>query len=758
MRITDLSKMREIVWQLKTDDEKRAQNRAAINHEFNGGAPYTQQEANENGIYTNVQPLMAPRLAHDARRQLDRARASTGSFFDLSIDFGPPDKQKLISKFVSRAINKELRECLRFTELLRGMDANVVLHGRSPVLWDDSMDPIPTMLAIEDFKVPTDTYIDFSNMSHFAVYMPLSAAELMSKVNRKRVNPGWNVKYVKRIIQQLTKDVLETSESDEEFPEKLVEDMKQNGGYYASDRVPTAKCWAFFQLVDEGKTRRWEMSIFEDPTTTEGSDPLRSVRDFKGDFLFQQKTDFAEDLKHLIHCQYADGSNVPPFRYHSVRGLGYMLYPVMRLFDRYFCRAMDANFEAMNQLFKNVGEEDRERLQHVQLANFSVLPTGVQYVPANERYTVNHNVMNAAFSMLRQFISENSASFTQDTDSGTSKEMTATEAMARVQQSTALVGSMLGMQATYRQFLFTEICRRFCIPNSRCKMVRDVREKMRAIGMPDDVFDFDRWDVYVGSTIGGGNKTLELAQTGEMFASRAAFPPQAQRMILKDFALARYENPSKVEQMLPDDQQPPSGSQMLAENHIGTLLDGIQVSVPPSVNLDEYAGALMQMLGMRVGQIAQTGQTPVAETVLGMQVALQHISGILEFIAQDPMKTDQMRGAMQQLKQIGAQIDNWAQEIQSQQGQAQLTPEAQSKIISSRILAENQAQIKNAQAEEKFVQRQQTHEQKMAHSQIQLQADLEAQDLKTANELRSETMKNLQKARQQKQTNESSSD
>lgn len=747
MRITELSKMREIVWQLKEDDSKRATNRAAINHEFNGGAPYTQQEAAENGIFTNVQPLMAPRLAHDARRQLDRARAPGGSYFNLAIDFGPPDQQRMLSRVITNAINKQLKDNRRFTELLRGIDANVVLHGRGPVLWNDGQDPLPTLLGIEDAKFPTDTYIDFSNLSHFAVYMPLSSAELMDKVHRKRVNPGWNIKYVKEVIKGLTKNVIEVTQQDEEFPEKLNEDFKQNGGYYASDRVPTAKCWAFFQLVDEGKKHRWEMSIFEDPKIGDSAEPVRDIRRLGGEFLFQQKVDFAENIEQLVSCHYADGSNVPPFKYHSVRGLGYLLYPVMRLFDRYFCRSMDAYFETCNQLFKNVGEEDRERLQHLTLANFSVLPTGVQYVPANERYTVNHNVMNAAFSMLRQFIQENSASFTQDQDSGTSKEMTATEAMARVQQATALVGSMLMMRATYDKYLFTELCRRYCIEGNRNENVKAFRDKMRKRGIPDEAFDFDRWDVTVDSAIGGGNKTLELAQTGEMFAARMAFPPPAQRVIVKDFALARYENPDKVEQMLPEDQQPPTRTETFANLAIGTLLQGLPVIPDDTINLDEYAGVIMSLLGQRIQQVAETGQTPSIETVLGMQNTIHHVGQLLEQLAQDQDKAQQMRGAMQALKQMQQQVQQWFSELQSQQGQAQITPEAQSKIISSRIMAENAAEIKTAQAAQKLEQRQQTQQQKMAESQIKLQADLEAQDLKTANDLRSQTMLDLAKAK-----------
>lgn len=741
--------MREIVWRLKQDDlSGRAANRAAINHEFNGGAPYTDAEARADGIYTNVQPLMAPRLVHDARRQLSNATSSTGNYFTATIDVGSPEVQKLIASKVVGAINRQLKKKLPFSELLRGLDANVVLHGRGPALWDDDQDPIPRLLAIEDLKVPTDTYIDFSNLSHFAVYMPLSAAELWKKVGRKRVTPGWNVEYTKKVIKGLTKNVLEVTQQDTDFPEKIAEDLKQNGGYYASDRVPTAKCWAFFQLVEDKKDDvHWSMSIFEDYNLDSGVSQadVRS-NDFEpksGEtFLFEQKVGFVEDISHLLSCQYADGSNVPPFKYHSVRGLGYLLYPVMRLHDRAFCRAMDAYFESMNQLFKNVGEEDRERLQQVVLANFSVLPTGVEYVPANERYTINHNVMNSMFATLRQYISENSASFTQDTETGTQKEMTATEAMSRVQQATALVSSMLSMQALYRQHFFTEIARRYCIPDSRNKDVREIREQMKKQGIPDEAFEFDRWDVTVDKTIGGGNKTLEIAQTRALMESRAAYQPKAQEQILRDYTLALTGDPDKTNAMVPMMDQTPTKTEIFATLAIGTLLQGLPVILEDGINLDEYAGAIMQLMQKKMEQVGQMGSAPSGETVAGLQNTLQHVGQIVMQLSQDPTKQDAMKGAMKMLQQMAQQIQVWGAQIQEQQGQAQLTPEAQSKIISSRILAENAAQINAQRAQQRLEHRDAAHQQKMAESRVELQANLEEKDLMTASELRAQALKN----------------
>ena len=54
-----------------------------------------------------------------------------------------------------------------------------------------------------------------------------------------------------------------------------------------------------------------------------------------------------------MHVQFADGSVVPPFRWHSVRSLGYQLYALCHLLNWLRCRLSDAVFESMMWYFRN---------------------------------------------------------------------------------------------------------------------------------------------------------------------------------------------------------------------------------------------------------------------------------------------------------------------------------------------------------------------------------------------------------------------
>ena len=425
-----------------------------------------------------------------------------------------------------------------------------------------------------------------------------------------------------------------------------------------------------------------------------------------------------------------------------MRGLAYLLYPVVHLNDRLFCRAMDAFFEACNQLFRSNSEEDRERLQSVTLANMGVVPNGIAMVPAGERYTVNHNLLNAAFGMLRQYVSENSTSFTQDTNDGTAKEMTATETLARVQQATAMMNSMLSMQYVYRAFQFREIARRFTIKPSKCKDVEDFQKAIAKEGLGPEHLDFETWTIVPEQIIGGGNKTLELAMTKELMAIRPAYPPQAQTEILRDFTLALTDDADKAVRWVPAQPQPPSSSAIHANVVFGTLMDGGEVILPEGINLDEYSQVLMMMLTKQLEMIVQSGAVPSVDKVMGLQQTGRHVGEILGQLGQDPAKQDMIGEAVKMLQQMMVKVAELADAaLEQQQSSAGGDQELQAKLYEKKALADAQSEVIKGKGELQRQQKEESFQQKQTQNLVKLQSEIEAKDYNTAQELRAKRVK-----------------
>ena len=191
-----------------------------------------------------------------------------------------------------------------------------------------------------------------------------------------------------------------------------------------------------------------------------------------------------------------------PFRYHSVRSLGFLLFAVCHQQNRTRCAFADAVKESLLQYFY-LSAGDRAMAEKIDLHHLGVIPEGVRMVPPGDRWQVNENLVGAMFSQNRQLMAENASAFVQDMDNATGKELTATEVMARLNSANALVSSLLSQAYTYQSFQYAEICRRFCDAKSMDPDVQQFRKEVISAGVPEQALDVQYWDIEPETGDGG---------------------------------------------------------------------------------------------------------------------------------------------------------------------------------------------------------------------------------------------------------------
>src|SRR4030095_12625692 len=496
MNFSDPNKIDAVVCSMKDADRVRSQNRARINSLFNGNPPYSAKEQSENRIFTNVNFLEAAKIAHDPRSQMNNAFLKPGNYFTIRGDNAPPEKRQEFSNIVTREINRVMKKSLSYTVFLQNIFAQVVLHGAVPAVWPTAKRWIPDFIAMDDCLFPSGTRTSLDNLEYFAVLRRYTAGELINRTRGKAVDPGWNMPLVNKIIARLAKLDGEASpnQNNWNFPEKVEEDFKANSGYYNSDAIPTVAVVDFFFCNDDEK---WERRILVD--TSENP----SINVGGPDFLFKPEgRSYANTLCQLLHVQIADGAHVAPFRYHSIRSLGFLLYPLCHLQNRLRGKLFDAAFASCLWYFRNVCTGAQDRLDRIDLHHLGFIPEGLAFVPDNERPRCNFELVSGTMALTRQLMSENSASFTQDIDSGTRKELTATEVMARVNSATAMVNAMLMLAYVYKTAHYCEICRLFCEGPAEQPGIKEFRERCMEKGVPKSFLDVDTWDIEAEKVIG----------------------------------------------------------------------------------------------------------------------------------------------------------------------------------------------------------------------------------------------------------------
>lgn len=752
MKFTDAHVCEDVVWQMKLADHGRARNRARINELFDGAPPFSPEAVKDNNITTNVNFLEPTQLAQDGRRQFYNAMLKPGNYFSVTLDCGPAHKRGEWSRIITREINKQMKRKLPYMESLRSRFANVVLHGIGPVMWEDKEMWCPEPLGIEDVLVPARTLVSLKNLSFFAVFRSYTVEQLHRMTTGPRVDPGWNKGLVKKAIEWGAKQGLKSlSNQDFYSPEKLQERLKSDLGFYASDTVPTIDCYDFYFYDDADKESGWNRRIVLDGewgggigNGVENSKPAlpsQTKIGIRGEFLYDSgKRKYADKLEQIIHFQFGDLSAVAPFRYHSVRSLGFMLFAICHLQNRLRCKFSDAVFENMLQYFRVHNIEDAERTLKINLIDKGIIGNDVEFIKQADRWKVDGNLIQAVLGHNREIMGANSAGFTHDYDFGKEQtEKTATQVTAESQASTALVGAMLSQAYAYQVFEYREDARRFCRKNSKDPDVRKFRLECLTADVPEDYLNVERWEIEPERVLGAGNKMLELNIADRLMAARNLYDPEPQRAILRDFTLAVTDDPSRTERLVPEQPVAVTDSVHDAQLVAGTLMQGLPVGIKTGMNHIEYVDTLLAYMGMLIQRIEQSGGMATQDQIMGLQNMAQHVAQHIQIIAQDPNEKQRVKqygdALSKMMNMVRAYQQRLEEQAQKQNGHARPDPEKMAKLEAQQAMAQAKVQNTRESHAEKTAQRRVSFEEKQQQSADKHKLDLQKKEIEAEIEL-----------------------
>lgn len=759
---------------MKLADLPRASNRALIQNLFNGFPPYTGEQVQRNNIDVNVNFLEPTKLSQDARDQYATAFFSPSQYFSVRVDRGTPWKRAEWSEIITSNLRKAMKDghsALGYRESLRSVFAQLVLHGVGPVVWPDRQKWKPEMQAMEDVYIPSQTLVTMDNLPYFAVYRRYTAAELSEKINGPRVDKGWNQEVVQACIDwAVTQWGMTVPGMDQVWsPERIAEDIKANTLYYASDAVPTVNCFDFYYFDDSNKNAGWKRKIVLDtPSFNEAAsnsnskDALRGAKNILGkrnQFLYDSgNRNYAPTLREIIHFQFADGSVVAPFRYHSVRSLGYLLYAVCHLQNRLRCALTSAAFENCMQYFRVHNPDDVQRAIKLNLTHRGVIPDGVQFVAQAERWKVDAQLIQTVMGLNRQSMADNSTAYTQNFGLNEEQEKTATQINAEVTAATAMVGAMLEQSYGYQKFQNQEQCRRFCIPNSKDIDVRTFRLECLKAGVPEEILDVSCWEISVERVMGAGNKQLAMQQAQGVMQYYQLLDPDGQRVALRDYIFATTSDAAKTQLLVPENRNQVTNSMHDAQLAASTLLMGLPMGLKQGVSHAEYAATLLGLMNVQIQKINQGGGVGTPEDVLGLQnIAGQSIEGQpiegngaanhIAILAQDKGSKEIVKQLEDTLAKLMNEVRAFTQRQQEAQGQQQsngeLSPEdavkLKGQLLQSQVKAESMREAHAQRSQQRAEIHAQNMEEKQQKSQLdnaatirRTQVDESAKDLETA--------------------------
>jgi hypothetical protein len=769
MQFKTAASIEQIVWQMKLADYSRSLNRSRINSLYNGAPPYTDQEATENNIAINVNSLEPTKLAHDARSQFNNAFLKPGQYFTARTDMGPVHKRQKYGAIVSRDVNRIMKRSPMYFETMRSKFAQLVLHGIAPTAWETRENWCPDAVGIEDVMIPSNTLITMKNLPFFAIFRSYTAEELYRLTHGPRVDKAWKMPVVEAALKwagQEQSRLSGTTWPQVWSPEKWEESIKENSGLFASDAVPTIDTWDFYFWNDSKKVSGWNRRIVLDAYGQPGvggvvpDKPNNKITGGNGSFLYDPgDRKYGCKMSEIINFQFADLSAVAPFRYHSVRSLGFLLYAVGHLQNRLRCKFNEAVFESLMMYMRVKSMDDAERALKINLISRGIIDETVQFLPAAERWQVNAELAALGMNQNQQIINQNAGSYVQSQGkTNPDVEKTAFQVRAELNATTALISAALLQAYQYQTFEYHEIFRRFCVKNSRDVDVRTFRLNCLKAGVPEKMLVSEAWELEPERVMGSGNKTMEMAIAQQLMEWRPLYDPQSQQEILRISTLATTDDPGLTKLLVPDTKDKLTDSKQNAMMAMGTLMLGLPVKFGQSDNRIEVTEVLLAELAMIVGRIQKTTGMATAEQLVGFQTVVQTIEEQIQIISQDDTQAERARKYSEALSKLMNLIKAFAQRLQQQMKAAaangangqdsEAAAKVQATMMQAKVKADNASTSHAQKTAQRQVQweadekrKQQQHDFDLAAQAKTVEADIAATDAETAAEIRRQRVK-----------------
>ena len=726
----------QITENMQRVETMRAMDRARVDALANGSRPYSEAEMKEFQHQLNVNWLELTRKLQDATGQINNAFLPAGNFFSCHSLGGKPEKRQEYSDIFTKEINRVLKRGKsgkRYHYLLRSRNASVALHGIGPLMWTNPRRLLPRFVPLEDLLIPTDTLLDFTtNLPYFCVNLYLTPGELYRMACAGTPDPGWDQSVVKNILKDLKTEagqqVFGVNESDwNERPEAIQELYKQNSGYLESDAAPRVRLRAFYYLRNEKQQTWWRKIILRD------NYPSQPNKGDKAKFVYESKCACAEEVDHILHCQFGDNSLVSPLRYHSVRGIGTMLYAPALTLNRLRSQAIQHVFQNLLTLWRIQDPNDRDRAKQILLMQNGIVPEGATIIPQTERHQIDPRLLEFGMAQMKQNIAENSSSFTPEVDTGTAKEETAFEVGVKLQAANAMVTNVLSMMYSQEVFQYEELVRRACIKNTDDPLAKKVQERCIKKGVPEElVYDPENWNVIAERALGAGDQAIANSQAERLMANRHAFEPEAQRKIQRLWTATTLQDPQRAEDLVPQEPDTSTSGTRAAEDVYGTLMRGIAVPMRKGIDHAGYVSAILAMMQVEIQRIMQTNGMGTPQDVIGFQMCATSIGETLQWMSQDDRNKQLVRQFADQLGQLMNEVKAMAQRQQEAveaAQQPQPDPAEVAKIQTDAMAAQQKMAISDAQAQQKMEQKQAQFELKM-----QQQMEQHALRLKTSQE------------------------
>jgi hypothetical protein len=658
-------------------DDASAIDRQKIQAMLDGEPPYSakQLKALGQGYRANLNFGESSAALETALSAYSDLVNSVDRLVTVKTSEGDPAQRIEWESIISEEFHRTVTDWDEFFYKQQMLAHQFVSQGVGVVYFEDNRNWKWNVCGLKDFKVPRGTPACDTKVEIATIERHYLVGELYQFIENPKIAAelGWNVEETRKAILLSTESGRATTRD----WERLQEELKNNDLIYSHARSKVVRCVHYFVKEFDGTISHY--------IGTRAGDTE--------DFLFKKPSRFNHANEAFVLFSYGVGTNG---LLHSVRGLGYKLFPFVQLSNRLRNAVVDGAMLSSALMIQPATGEDVSNLSLMYNGPLSILPPGINVVDKTMPNLAG-NVLPIVrdLEIVRQ---NNTGTYSQKQLMPDGDARTATEVQAQLAQQSILSTQAMNLYYIPFQKLLAEQFRRLTKVNYRAdepggRDALDFRKRIEARGVPWKAVE-KVYRVTAVRAIGAGSPGARMLAFNEFMSIMPRFDEVGQRNLIRDRVAARVGY-DQVDRYIPkgEIERLPIDAK-IAELENDAMQGGRGVSVNPGENHAVHAKVHLEDAN-RFLQALQQNQVDPKTAMSYLQLQYPHSSAHVEQLAGDPSRREEVGVASQILNQMREAVENIGKQLQAQaQKEAQMRASQQGGQVDLKTqLAVQKAQV-----------------------------------------------------------------
>lgn len=723
-RLKDVQSATEIYRSLRKGDEQSALNRAKIQAMFDGVAPYDDSILRETGqsFRCNLNFGQADGLLEGAMAAYVDLVHSVEDLVRVETVVGEMEERMYFSKVIGEELTRTIRSWPKFNHSYLNLCNKFVAHGVGVAFFEDTMDWRWNSTGLGDVLIPRQTQASESEIEVVTALRLISVNQLFQYIEDPKAasEMGWNVPVVRQAISKAMVDEFR----DYNDWEKLQDELKNNDIYSGAKAAKVKLLHIWVQEFDG--------SISHYISLDDGSNK---------EFLYKAVGKYKDISQAFVFFTYGIGTNGT---YHSIRGLGYKIFPHIQVSNRLQSSMVDSGMLSSAVMIQPQDERALENFAFNYMGPFALLSPNMNFLDRAIPNLTNNAV--PVLNDLRSQINDRAGQYTASSLFGGNRERTRFEVAAHLEEAAKL--NVTSLNLFYEPFdrLMRETVRRitnpeFSVNHPGGESVIEFRFRCMERGVPPEAIDnLDHRKTRAVRAVGSGSQAHRTVQLQALNEFAGTFDQQGRYQLFRDQVAAAVglDQANRYMPPIENSRLPMDAKIAQMEN---TLMDmsGQPSPVLPNElhvsHLDQHIPHMQQYL-----QAVEQQQIPIEQAYTKVIPVYEHAMQHLGLVEQDTTISEQVANYRQLMQQFGEILNNGqkklakmqqeqaqaeeamvAEDQAAAQGEPQVTPEQQAKLAEHRL---------------KLQMMQEEHEMKMMLKMQEAELDRQRRDAEQAKDLR----------------------